>query len=159
MFGLVCKSRQWCVCWATSFQFKLLKDFVNISCLMKLKSIFIQFFYFNSQIIYKRILIYQDKSLVHLLCCTRQSLRRMVCSVLLVHVDRTRAPTLSTSLTGSSKMKTRVLHKHPRLSPSMRIPKRVSVRLEAAAPNLNRGLTRITATSHHDPGTRSAPHN
>ena len=72
-------------------------------------------------------------------CCTRQSLRRMVCSVLPVQVSRARAPTPNTSLTGSSKRKARVLHKHPNLDFSMRIPKWVSAELETAVLNLSRG--------------------
>ena len=80
-------------------------------------------------------------------CCTRQSLRSMVCAVLPVQVDRSREPTLTTLLSGSSKREARVLHKHPNLDSGMRIPKRVSMKLETAAPNLNRGPTRITGTS------------
>ena len=79
-------------------------------------------------------------------CCTRQSLRRMVCAVLLVQVDRSREPTLATLLSGS-KREARVLHKHPNPDYGMRIPKRVGVKLDTAAPNLNHGLTRRTGTS------------
>ena len=60
-------------------------------------------------------------------CCTRQSLRRMVCAVLLVQVDRSRAPTLATLLSDSSKREARVLHKHPNPDYGMRIPKRVGM--------------------------------
>ena len=80
-------------------------------------------------------------------CCTRQSLRRMVCAVLLVQVDRSREPTLAALLSDSSKREARVLHKHPNPDHGARIPKRVGVKLESAAPNLNHGLTRITGTS------------
>ena len=80
-------------------------------------------------------------------CCTRQSLRRMVCAVLPVQVDRSREPTLATLLSGSSKREARVLHKHPNPDYGMRIPKQISVKLETAAPNLNHGPTRTTGTS------------
>jgi hypothetical protein len=60
-------------------------------------------------------------------CCTRQSLRRMVCAVLLVQVDRSREPTLAALLSDSSKREARVLHKHPNPDYGMRIPKRVGM--------------------------------
>ena len=81
----------------------------------------------------------------------------MVCSVLLVQVDRSRAPTLNTSPTGSSKRKARVLHKHPSLDLSMRIPKRVSTGLETAALNFNVG--RLGLQTQADPSIRPAPQN